>query len=46
MLVEGWEDWASPEASIKRISFALQNTYRQQIDRIESHINRLGGEGS
>ncbi|MFY7792777.1 MAG: hypothetical protein ACOVQS_03320 [Chitinophagaceae bacterium] len=46
MLVEGWEDWASPLASSKRISFALQNTYRQQIDRIESHINRLGGEGS
>jgi hypothetical protein len=43
-LVEAWAHWSSNAESIKRIQFALQNTYRQQIGRIESHINQMSGD--
>lgn len=45
-LVDAWSIWASSSASVKRIEFALENTYRQQIGRIESHIDRLEGSPS
>lgn len=42
-LVAAWPEWADKKERIKRIEFALRNTYRQQIERIESHINNLVG---
>ena len=43
-LVGDWTIWSDNKESVKRIEFALRNTYRQQIERIESHINDLGGD--
>jgi hypothetical protein len=43
-LVDDWAAWSNSSQSIKRIQFALHNTYLQQIGRIETHINRLDGD--
>ena len=44
-LVDEWATWSDAAESRKRIQFALENTYRQQIGRIESHINGLSHKG-
>jgi hypothetical protein len=43
-LVDDWAEWSKASERVKRIDFALQNTYRQQIGRIESHINQVAGD--
>ena len=43
-LVDDWAEWSKASERVKRIDFALQNTYRQQIGRIESHINQMAGD--
>ncbi len=45
-LVGDWTIWSEKKESVKRIEFALRNTYRQQIERIESHINDLARDRS
>jgi hypothetical protein len=44
-LLDEWTSWSGAAESIKRIQFALQNTYCQQIARIEEHINGQSGNG-
>jgi hypothetical protein len=45
-LIGDWTIWSDKKESVKRIEFALRNTYRQQIERIESHINDLARDRS
>jgi hypothetical protein len=45
-LIGDWTIWSDKKESVKRIEFALRNTYRQQIERIESHINDLAHDRS
>lgn len=40
-VIQNLNHYNSPELQKKRIEFALDNTYKKQIERIEKHINNL-----